>query len=294
MTVVMCLDYGYKIYVATDSLITFRGSDGLLRKVGYRLKLYTVPNCNAIVAFSGHLITARNVLKHIGKYAQKHQPTEKTLFNQLYSLISEAIKELSEDQRGEISILFAGLTPGSKDYERKFLPEFGVPNKTFCIIWSWRKDTNKLSATLGNEQLNHSAQKGFVPKSPGYPMDILVAGSGSNLIAPNELYQNFFDWINTPHHFVLSTMGTYLSGFFSALPIENSGIGGDYQVALISEDGVDVQLSPNENHIFNSISVEYKNGVYVIQDNAGSNDYIQTLFDTRIHHEITEEIGYLI
>lgn len=296
MTLVLCLNYGDKIYVATDSLMTSRRPDGSLHPEGYRLKLYPVPHCNAVMAFSGSMTAARAALERISRYAAQRRPTERALFQQLPSLISNAVSDLPHEQQKDIDILFAALQPKTKAYEREVYPGAGIPPRTYCAIWSWRKNRiPHISSKEGHAKhvLSGNGTK-FVAEDPRALMDILVTGSGGKEIVPTPRhYHYYYKRRHQPNDFMMRLMGTALSGFFTEIPIERSGVGGEYQVALITEHGVDLRISLSDEPV-RPVKVEFKHDAFVVTDlETGDDKYIQSIWDRRLVHEI-REMGHLL
>ncbi len=292
----MCLNYGNKIYVVSDSLMTSPRANGLLHPEGYRLKLYTVPHCHAVVAFSGSMVSAKVVLQRVFQYAAQYRPTEKALFVQLPSLISNAIGRLPEENQCNVDILFAGLTPDSKAYEQEVFPGAGIPPQTFCVIWSWRKDANpRISSKVGHaKHVRSGGESKFVAPNPRSLMDILITGSGKDEIVPTPRhYHYYYEMRHQPNDIAIMMMGTSLSGFFSEIPIERSGVGGEYQVALITEKSIEFRISMADEPV-RPVTVEFKHGAFVVTDIAtGNSEIIQSIWDQRYEYEI-REMGYLL
>ena len=305
MTLVICLNYGDKIYVATDSLMTSRKPNGRLLHQGYRMKLYRVQHCNAVVAFSGSMAIASRVLKCVGKYAFEKRPTETALFEELPSLITYSVKQTPSDKVQDFDILFAGLTPNSRAYDQEKYPGVGVPPKTACGVFSWRSERgeNRLLTKVG-KAIHVPSRSGakFVSSDPQALMDVFVTGSGAREVIPSaQHYHYYYELRHRPKHLMMITMGEVLSGFFSEipdgflseLPAENPGVGGEYQVALITEEGVEIGISTASGPI-RPVAIEYKHDACVVMDLAtGKSDIIQTIWDPRYPYEIYE-MGYLL
>lgn len=270
--------------------MTSRRSDGSLHPVGYRLKLYPVPRCNAVMAFSGSMIAARAALERISRYSIQRRPTERALYQQLPSLISKAVSALSVEHQN-VDIVFAALQPGTKAYQQEVFPGAGIPPKTFCVIWSWQENERpQLSSEVGRAKHVPSAGGAkYVAEDPRALMDILVTGSGAKEIVPTSRhYHYYYGMRDQPNDFMMMLMGTALSGFFTEIPIERSGVGGEYQVALINEQGVDLRISLSDEPV-RPVKVEFKHDAFVVTDlETGDNKYIQSIWDRRLVHEIRE------
>lgn len=304
MTLVICLNYGDKIYVATDSLMTSRQPNGRLLHHGYRLKLYPVRHCNGVVAFSGGKLIASRVLENVGKYAFEKHPTETALFEELPSLITDSVKQTPPGQVQDFDILFAGLTPNSKAYDQEKYPGIGVPPKTACGVFSWRNEqANQLTTQVGNA-IHVPSQAGakFVASNPQTLMDIFVMGSGREAVIPSaRYYHRYYEWRYQSNQFMMMMMGTELSGFFSEilggflseLPHDNPGVGGEYQVAVITEKGIEFCIS-TANEPIKPVTIEFKDDAYIVTDlSTGKNEIIQTIWDPRERFEF-QEMGYFL
>jgi hypothetical protein len=310
MTVVICLNYGDKIYVASDSLMTSREPNGRLRHQGYRLKLYPIPYCNVVVAFSGSGAIATSVIANILNYTFEKRPTETALFEQLSSLITDAVKQIPPDKVQDFDILFAGLVPHSKAYDQEVYPGAGIPPKTACGVFSWRnKQENHLMTVVGKaKHVPSGFGVKFISSNPQSLMDVFVIGSGAKDVIPStRYYHRYYEWRHQSNQFIMMMIGTELSGFFSEvpgdfqseIPADNPGVGGEYQVALITEKGIESHIS-TANEPIRPVTIEFKHDAFIEHDayivtdlSTGKSDVIQSILDQRDIHEIYE-MGYLL
>ncbi|MCB8986908.1 MAG: hypothetical protein H6661_04070 [Ardenticatenaceae bacterium] len=284
MTVVVCLNFGDKAYLVSDSLVTTRSSTGNLTVVGYCLKIYTLKNRNVLFGFSGSLASARAALSEIGRFASSSTLQEDELCDHLPQILEKVQRNWDKDADYDLEIVYVGIVPGSKAYEREKFPGLGIPPKSVCGVVSARRGSGEVKVTQGKAIHVPSTVKVESPDRR-IMMDAFVIGSGSQQIEKPEYfwgmrYQTF--------EFVSQVLPLELQSFFEETPIEESGVGGAYIVGLLSEGGVSFEVNdprdPPHGRIYQ------RNGAIFVSDKkTQKSEIIKTLWDQRLPYEIEEE-----
>lgn len=286
MTVVMSLNFGDRIYLASDSLVTVP-DNGKRRPIGFCLKLYEVRNCNSVVGFAGSIQSARDAIAIIDGYASSQVSLgEERLFEKIPELLESSCTNWNPGSRYDLDIMYAGLTPHSRAYENEKYPGLGVPPKTVCGYFSVSGNPRTVKVRKGSAiHVPSNPDIKMTPTNPYMLMDAFVIGSGERKI---ESPQSFFSLKYQPPEFVVSVLPLELQTFFEDIPIENTGIGGHYQVAIISEEGIRISVIAHSQYP-DGVTVNFKHGAFFVTDReTGTREIIKTIWDDRLPFEFDE------
>ena len=287
MTVAICLNFGDRIYFASDSLVTTRLDNGKLRFKDYCLKTYALRGINAAMAFAGSAESAKDALAKISRYTESHiKLAEEELFNEVPQILNEACKNWKPDSKYDLEIVFAGLTPRSKAYENEKYPGLGVPPKTVCGVFSVTGNPRSVEVKKGTAiHVPSNPEIKMEPSNPLVLMDAFVIGSGSREIKSPQVYYSYkYD----PPEFIVQVLPREIQSYFEKIPVEDVGIGGAYEVVLITEDGIKLWfVDPRER--IRGVTVKSVSGaVFVIDNETGQREILKTIWDDRLPFNFDE------
>jgi len=286
MTVVICLNFGDKIYLASDSLIT-RIENEKLKPVGYCFKLYEIQNYNVVLGFAGSVYSARDALEKIHDYASSNNLNEETLFEKIPEVLVDTCKQWDTDTKYDLDIMYAGIVPNSQAYAHEKYPGLGVPPKSICGYFSVEGNPRKVTYKRGNAILVPSNPKFMmVSADPRQPlMDSFVIGSGARRIP---FPQQFQDMMYRDEELAKNMFSLLLQTFFDELPIEVTGIGGAYQIITIKEQGIEMGIVDPRNHP-HGIKVEDKyDAIWITNTQTGEKEIIKSIWDERLPFDFDE------
>jgi len=291
VTVVICLNFGDKVYLASDSLKT-RLENGRLRPTGYCFKLYELENYNAVIGFAGSVHSAKDAITKIHDYASSNKLDEEALFLKIPEILTDTCKKWNIDSKYDLDIMYAGIIPNSRAYEKEKYPGLGIPPKSICGYFSVegnpRKVTYKRGKTILVPSNNNIITISLDPQQP--LMDSFVIGSGAEKIP---FPQQFHDMKYQDERLAVNMFPILLRTFFDGLPIEVTGIGGAYQIAIVTEREIKMSIVDPRTHSQQVRIEDKQEAIWITNTETGEKEIIQSIWDERLPYEFDEDECFL-
>ncbi len=286
MTVVVCLNFGDRIYLGSDTLVTQMEKERLKPK-GYCFKLYELGEYNAVIGFAGSVYSAKSTIAKLADYVSSATDIDEVnLFEKIPGLLADECKNWNTDSIFDLDIMYAGLIPNSKAYEYEKYPGLGIPPKSICGYFSISGSPRKVTSETGKAiHVPSNPRFKMISSDPRFLMDGFVIGSGARRIKhPEHFYELKYGEIkHTTKTFVY-----LLQTFFMELAIEISGVGGAYQVAVITEQGIEMNIiDPRDNPQDNRIELK-QDAIWITNDQTGKKEVVKSIWDDRYPFEFDE------
>ncbi|MEW5987496.1 MAG: hypothetical protein AB1791_12755 [Chloroflexota bacterium] len=279
MTILICLNFGDKIHLVSDSMLSYRGPDGRLVPTGsFCGKLYPLGSHNALIGFAGSRSSAADAIRRIDQFARLHQSiNEEQLFDEIPALLVERSRYWKVGT--SLSIVYAGLIPDSQAYDREKFPGVGIPPKTACGVVS-------LAGREGPPRVERGRAI-QVPSNPGIRfstsdyrllMDGFIVGSGKITLAD----ESYLHLKYAPADTVELMLVAVFQEHFLRLPVERTGVGGAFQVALLTNSEKRVRIMDFRDRPTQPIIQQTDGAIHIIDTTTGSQEIIQDLWDDRL------------